>query len=147
MTKSEVQDERRNMEGDIGTKRRRMQMYRSIATNQIQAATPQADVVITNPTHYAVAMKYDRDTMRAPRVTAKGADLLALHMRKIAKAHRVPIVERPPLARALFRGVEVGEEVSPEHYAAVAEVLAYVYRIDERARDASIAEPAGSDAA
>ncbi|MAY73930.1 MAG: flagellar biosynthesis protein FlhB [Phycisphaerae bacterium] len=135
MTKSEVKDERRNMEGDMDVKRRRHEMYRKIAMNQIQGATPNADVVIANPTHFAVAIRYDADEMNAPRVIAKGADLLALQMRRLAKENRVPIVERPKLARALFWGTEVGHEIAPEHYEAVAEVLAFVYRVDERARD------------
>lgn len=140
MTKHEVKDERRSMEGDMTTKRKRFEMYRKIIVNQIQSNTPQADVVIANPTHFAVAIKYDPETMRAPRVTAKGADLLAFQMRSIAKANKVPIVERPPLARALYAAIEVGQEVAPEHYEAVAEVLAYVYRIDERARERNTPE-------
>jgi len=134
MTKSEVKDERHSMEGDPETKKRRMRMHHEILSNQVRGETPQADVVIANPTHFSVALKYEGEKMRAPMVTAKGADLLALQMRSIAKAAGVPVVERPPLARALYHGVPIGSEVSAEHYEAVAEVLAYVYRLDASAR-------------
>lgn len=137
MTKQEVKDERRSMEGDVETKRQRHRMYAEIIRNQIRGATPDADVIVTNPTHFSVAIKYDGETMNAPTVVAKGADLLAFQIRQIAEAHGVPIIERPPLARALYHGTDVGHEVAPEHYAAVAELLAYVYRLDgdKRAMD------------
>ncbi|HHN78261.1 MAG TPA: EscU/YscU/HrcU family type III secretion system export apparatus switch protein [Phycisphaerales bacterium] len=134
MTKQEVKEERRNMEGDVEVKRRRTRMYAEIARQQVRAGTPTADVVVTNPTHFAVAVKYDGETMDAPTVVAKGADLLAFQIRQIAEQHGVPIVERPPLARALYHGTEVGQQIAPEHYAAVAELLAYVYRLDTDAR-------------
>lgn len=133
MTRQEVQDERRSSEGDPEIKRRRLRMAQEIALHQIRSAVPRADVVVTNPTHFAVALQYDAGTMRAPRVTAKGADLMAFRVRETAAAHRVPVVERPPLARALYWGVDVGQEIRPEHYEAVAEVLAYVYRVAGRA--------------
>jgi len=95
---------------------------------------PKADVVVTNPTHYAVALKYDQNgSMNAPRVVAKGADYLALKIRSIAEVNGIPIVERPPLARALYSEVQIGQEIHPQHYEAVAEVLAYVYRLSEAA--------------
>ncbi len=150
MTKQEVKDERRSMEGDVETKRQRQRMYAEIVRNQIRGATPEADVIVTNPTHFSVAVKYDSDSMNAPTVVAKGADLLAFQIRQIAEKHGVPIVERPPLARALYHGTEVGSEIAPEHYAAVAELLAYVYSIDQaqRVRDAARAEnPVGAGAA
>ena len=142
MTKQEVKDERRSMEGDVETKRQRQRMYAEIVRNQIQGATPDSDVIVTNPTHFSVAVKYDGDSMHAPVVVAKGADLLAFQIRQIAEKHGVPIVERPPLARALYHGTEVGQEIAPEHYAAVAELLAYVYSIDQaqRLRDRARAE-------
>ncbi|MEO1009650.1 MAG: EscU/YscU/HrcU family type III secretion system export apparatus switch protein, partial [Planctomycetota bacterium] len=99
---------------------------------RLQRDVPEADVIVTNLTHFAVALKYDADRMGAPRVVAKGADYLALRIRYIAAAHGVPIVERPPLARALYAQVKIGREVPVEHYEAVAEVLAYVYRLEER---------------
>ena len=132
MTKQEVKDERKSVEGDMETKRRRMQMARDIAMQQLGADVPRADVVVTNPTHFAVALKYDQGDMHAPRVIAKGADYLALRIRQIATAAGVPIVERPPLARALYANVPVGSEIDAEHYEAVAEVLAYGYRLDRK---------------
>lgn len=131
MTKQEVKDERRSMEGDPAIKRKRFQMYAEIAGQRIAQAVPEADVVVTNPTHFSVAIKYDQDGVSAPRVTAKGADEVALRIRHIAQRHDVPIVQRPPLARALYWGIEVGQEIAAEHYEAVAEILAYVYRLDE----------------
>ena len=100
---------------------------------RIQHAVPKADVIVTNPTHFAVALRYDSATMRAPRVLAKGADLLAFKIRHVAAASGIPIVERPPLARGLYWGVDVGQEIKPEFYEAVAELLAYVYRLNGRA--------------
>ena len=133
MTKQEVKDERRSMEGDPQVKRRRMKMAMQVAMQQVRSAVPDADVIVTNPTHFSVALRYDAQTMAAPRVVAKGTDFMAFRIREVAKASGVPMVERAPLARALYWGVEVGQEVSPEHYEAVAEVLAYIYRLDGRA--------------
>lgn len=134
MTKQEVKEERKSTDGDMETKRRRMQMARDIAMQRLGADVPRADVVVTNPTHYAVALRYDKDTMHAPKVIAKGADYLALRIRQIATGAGVPIVERPPLARALYAHVPVGGEIDTEHYEAVAEVLAYVYRLERAQR-------------
>ncbi|RMD61134.1 MAG: flagellar biosynthesis protein FlhB, partial [Planctomycetota bacterium] len=133
MTKQEVKDERKASEGDTETKRRRLSMARELLLQRLQVDVPRADVVVANPTHFAVALRYDAQTMRAPRVVAKGADHVAIRIRLIAAAHNVPIVERPPLARALYYAVEPGQEVPVEHYEAVAEVLAYVYRLEGRA--------------
>ncbi len=133
MTKQEVKDERRSMEGDPAMKRRRFQMMREIATQRIHQTVPTADVIVTNPTHFSVAIKYDSGTMAAPRVVAKGADHMALRIRHLALLNDVPLVERPPLARALYYGVDVGREIPPEHYQAVAELLAYVYRVQQKA--------------
>ncbi|MFM9996032.1 MAG: flagellar biosynthesis protein FlhB [Phycisphaerales bacterium] len=133
MTRQEVQDERRSSEGDPDVKRRRHRMAQEIALHQIRTAVPRADVIVTNPTHFAVALRYDAATMRAPKVVAKGLDSMAFRIREVGLVHGVPIVERPPLARALFWNLDVGQEVRPEHYEAVAEVLAYVYRIAGRA--------------
>ncbi len=133
MTKQQVKEERRDMDGDPEIKSRRMRLAREIARQRVATAVPTADVVVTNPTHFSVALKYDAETMRAPTVVAKGADELALRIRQLAKLADVPVVERPPLARALYRGCEVGDEISSEHYEAVAELLAYVYRLEEEA--------------
>ncbi len=133
MTKQEVKDEHRSMEGDMETKGRRLRMARSMLMQRMHQTVPTADVVVTNPTHFSVALKYDGKSMTAPRVVAKGADELAFRIRQIASAHGIPIVEKPPLARALYHGVDVGREVSPQFYEAVAEVLAYVYRLAGKA--------------
>lgn len=132
MTRQEVKDERKSTEGDPEVKARRMRIARQIALQRLRTDVPKADVIVTNPTHFAVALRYDAKTMRAPRVIAKGADFLALQIRNIAVSHGVPIVERPPLARALYYSVEIGREVPHEQYEAVAEVLAYVYRLEGR---------------
>jgi len=133
MTKHEVKEERRSLDGDPEIKKRRMGMARDLAMQRVQSSVPQADVMVTNPTHFAVALRYDADEMRAPTVVAKGADFVALRIRQVAAAHGVPIVERPPLARGLYWGVEVGHEVPESFYEAVAEILAYVYRTEQEA--------------
>lgn len=132
MSKQELKDEHKDMEGDPQLKGKRMKLMRQMATQRAQNSVPRADVVITNPTHFSVAIQYDQEKMGAPRVVAKGVDHLAFEIRKIARAHDVPVLERPPLARALYYGVEVGGEVPPEQYQAVAEVLAYVYRLKQQ---------------
>lgn len=133
MTRQEVKDERRSVDGDPDVKARRLRMARDIALQRLQHAVPKADVVVTNPTHFSVALRYDRDAMRAPKVIAKGADEMAFRIRQLAVANGIPMVERPPLARGLYWGVRVGQEIKPEFYEAVAEVLAYVYRLKEKA--------------
>ncbi|MEX0776161.1 MAG: EscU/YscU/HrcU family type III secretion system export apparatus switch protein [Phycisphaeraceae bacterium] len=131
MTKQEIKDEMKRMEGDPLIKQRRARVARQLAMQRIGAAVPQADVIVTNPTHYAIALRYDA-TMRAPKVIAKGADFLAMRIRQLAALHGVPVVERKELAQALYRNVEVGQEVPPEFYNTVAEILAYVYRLSGR---------------
>jgi len=133
MTKHEVKEERKSSEGDPHTKSRRFRMMQEMLRQQVNQSVPTADVIVTNPTHYSVALKYDSESMSAPVVVAKGADHLALRIRLVAKAAGVPIVERAPLARALYGAVEPGETIPLEHYEAVAEVLAYVYRLEQRA--------------
>ncbi|NUQ53563.1 MAG: flagellar biosynthesis protein FlhB [Phycisphaerales bacterium] len=138
MTKQEVKDERRSMEGDPEIKGRRFRMARDIALQRLNQAVPTADVIVTNPTHFSVAIKYDADTMNAPKVVAKGVDFMAMRIRQIASLEGVPMVERPPLARALYYGVDVGREIPQEHFQAVAEILAYVYRLNERNKAAAV---------
>jgi flagellar biosynthetic protein FlhB len=133
MTKQEVKEERRSMEGDMDVKARRLRIARQMAMQRIRQAVPTADVIVTNPTHFAVAIKYDAGTMASPKVVAKGADFMAFRIREVAVASGVPIVEKPALARALYAGVEVGRHISPEFYQAVAEILAYVYRLEGKA--------------
>lgn len=131
MTRHEVKDERRAAEGDPETRARRLRFARSLMVQRLQHDVPKADVVVTNPTHFSVALKYASGEMHAPKVVAKGADEMALRIRFIATAHGIPIVERPPLARALYAEVAVGREIPAQHYQAVAEILAYVYRLEE----------------
>jgi flagellar biosynthetic protein FlhB len=134
MTKQEVKDEMRRMDGDPQIKQRRRQIALQRVYQRIKKDVPTADVVVTNPTHFAIALKYEAGEMHAPRVVAKGADLLALRIREIAVAHGVPIVERPPLARAMYKLVEVGQEIPEQFYSAVAEILAYVYELSGKVR-------------
>lgn len=129
MTKQQVKDEMRQSEGDPEVKRRRIRAQRAISMQRISAAVPKADVIVTNPEHISVAIQYDAARMNAPKVVAKGADFLAMRIRQIAMQHGIPIVERKPLARALYKQVQVNQEVPPEFYKAVAEILAYVYRL------------------
>ncbi len=132
MSKQDVKEEMKRMEGDPMVKQRRTRVARQLAMQRIAQAVPKADVVVTNPTHYAIALQYDSQTMRAPKVIAKGADFMAMRIRQIAIANGIPLVERKPLAQALYKHVEIGDEVPPEHYTAVAEILAYVYRLSGR---------------
>lgn len=128
MTKQEVRDEMRNMEGNPEVKQQVRQQGRKIATTKMLAAVPTADVILVNPTHYSVALQYDPDVSPAPRVVAKGVDHLALKIREIAKEHRIPIYENPPLARTLYATLEINQMVPPELFVAVAEILAFVFQ-------------------
>ncbi|HUI10287.1 MAG TPA: flagellar biosynthesis protein FlhB [Bacteroidota bacterium] len=129
MTKQEVKDEAKQQEGDPQVKARVRSIQRRIAYRRMMQDVPTADVVVTNPTHVAVALKYDTEKMSAPKVVASGADLVAQKIREIAAENGVPIVEDRPLARALFQSVEVGEEIPEKLFQAVAQVLAYIYRL------------------
>ena len=133
MTKQEVKEEYKQTEGDpkIKSRIRNIQMQR--ARERMMQSVPEADVVITNPTHYAVAVKYDADEYAAPMVTAKGEDYLAQKIKEIARENNVEIIEDKPLARMLYANVEIGELIPPELYQAVAEVLAVVYHAQGRA--------------
>ena len=129
MTKQEARQERKQQEGDPFIRSRIKGIQRSLAKARMIEAVRSADVVITNPTHIAVAIKYDRDNMAAPRVVAKGADFMAEQIKKIAREHGIPTVENVPLARAMYKALKVGQTISRDLYNAVAEVLAYVYRL------------------
>ena len=129
MTKQEVRDEMKNMDGDPKIKQKRRQIQLQMSRQRMMKDVKDADVVITNPTHFSIAVKYDEATMRAPIVVAKGADLLALRIREIAKDQGIPLVEDKPLARALYKVVEVGDAIPQKLYKAVAEILAYVYQM------------------
>lgn len=129
MTKQEVKDERKNAEGDPQVKSRIRRLQFQAAARRMMQEVPKADVVVTNPTHFSVALKYDDDGDRAPVVVAKGGDELAMHIRKIANAHGVPIVESPMLARAIFFTTEADHPIPEKLFMAVAQVLAYVYQL------------------
>ena len=140
MTKEEVRQEHKETEGNPQIKGRIRSMQREMARRRMMAEIPTADVVVTNPTHYSVALKYSEKGMRAPIVVAKGSDLLAQRIREIAQENHVPILEAPPLARALHKHTEVGESIPEALYTAVAEVLAYVYQL-KRYQDEGGARP------
>ncbi len=128
MSKQEIKEEYKNMEGDplIKSKRRAKQMQ--VAAQRMMASVPHADVVITNPTHYAVALKYDKNDMPAPKVLAKGKDLLALRIKSEAEKHKITIVENPPLARGLYASVEIEQYIPEKFFKSIAEILALIYK-------------------
>jgi flagellar biosynthetic protein FlhB len=132
MTKTEVKDENRQSEGNPEVKQAVKGRQRAMARKRMMAAVPRATVVVTNPTHYAVALEWDELAMDAPLLTAKGADLMARRIRELAREHDIPIMENPPLARALYDKVELDSPVPPNLYAAVAQVIAFVYRLKNR---------------
>jgi len=135
MTRQEVRQENKETEGDPQVKAHIRSQQREMARRRMMAEIPKADVVVTNPTHYAVALRYQDGAMRAPRVVAKGAHLLAARIRALAEEHQVPILEAPPLARALYRHADLGDEIPAALYTAVAEVLAYVYQLRRHRED------------
>ena len=132
MSKQEVKDEYKNSEGDPKVKSQQKQRMQQASQRRMMQDLPNADVVITNPTHLAVAIKYDKDTNEAPVVVAKGADYLAQKIKDRARENAIEIVENKPLARMLYHNVEIGAEIPPELYQMVAEVLAYVYSLTGR---------------
>ena len=132
MTKQEVKDETKQTEGDPQLKARIRQIQREMSNARMMQEVPKADAVIVNPTHFSVAILYDRDVMSAPEVIAKGADHLALRMRTVARENNVPILERPELARDLYANVEIGDDIPERFYKAIAEILAVVYRLRKR---------------
>ena len=129
MTKQEVKEETKQTEGDPQLKARIRQIQREMSNARMMQEVPKADALIVNPTHFSVAVLYDRDIMAAPEVTAKGVDHMALRMRTIARENNVPILERPELARDLYANVEIGEDIPERFYKAIAEILAFVYRL------------------
>ena len=128
MSKQELKDEYRQSEGDPMVKSKLRQLRQEKARARMMQAVPESDVVITNPTHYSVALKYDPQKNDAPVVVVKGVDDLALRIREVARENNVIIMPNPPLARVLFDTVEIDESVPPEHYKAVAEIISYVFR-------------------
>ena len=129
MSEQEVRDEHKESEGNPETKSRRRARQQEIAQRQSIRQVPKADFIVVNPTHYAVALRYDESSMGAPRVIAKGVDLVALKIREVARHHQVPLLESPMLARALYAHAEIDEDIPAALYTAVAQVLAYVYRM------------------
>ncbi|MDD4615985.1 MAG: flagellar biosynthesis protein FlhB [Alphaproteobacteria bacterium] len=132
MSKAEIKDEYRQQEGDPMIKGRLRQLRVEKARKRMMAQVPKADVVITNPTHYAVALQYEALKMTAPVVVAKGVNLIAEHIREIAEENNIPLVSNPPLARALYGSVEIDQQIPGEHYKAVAEIISYVYKLKKR---------------
>jgi flagellar biosynthetic protein FlhB len=129
MTREEIREESKDVEGNPEIRSRVRRMQQEMARRRMMDEVPRADVVITNPTHYAVALRYEENRMRAPVVVAMGRDLVALRIREIAARHQVPLVEAPPLARALHASCDLGDEIPARLYAAVAQVLTYVYQL------------------
>ena len=132
MTKQEVKDEMKSMEGDPRLKARRRQIALARLKEQLKKDVPKADVVVTNPTEFAVALQYDPDSMNAPKVVAKGQGYIAARIRELAIENGIPILERKPLARALYKMCNVGQEVPEQYFSAIAEILAYVYELNGR---------------
>ena len=130
MTREELKEELKSSEGDPKMKARSRRRRPPKTQRQILAEVATADVIVTNPTHLAIALKYDRKNMKAPRVIAKGSRLNALKIREVAKASQIPIIENKPLARLMFKHCRVGGEIPSEFYSAVAEILAWVYRVN-----------------
>ena len=129
MTREELKQEAKETDGDPHVKARIRQQQRAASKRRMMSEVPKADFVVTNPTHYAVALKYDPASMRAPRVIAKGGDLIALNIRELAEKHSIPILEQPPLARSLYKHTQLEQEIPPALYSAVAEVLAYIFQL------------------
>jgi len=129
MSRQELKEEFKETEGDPLVKNRLRQLRMERARKRMMANVPKSDVVITNPTHYAVALKYEADSMQAPKLLAKGVDNVARKIREIAEQHGIPVIENPPLARGLHASIEVDQEISPEFYKAVAEVIGYIFRL------------------
>lgn len=132
MSKQEVKEEYKQLEGSPEIKSKLKQLRSQRAKQRMMQAIPDADVVITNPTHFSVALKYDPSTMRAPKLIGKGQDFIALAIRKLATEKNIPIVENPPLARGLYQNIEIDQEITIEYYKAVAEVINYVYKLKNK---------------
>ncbi len=132
MTRQEVKDEHKETDGNPEVKSHIRNLQRQMAQRRMMQEVPSADVVLTNPTHYAVALRYDQENMGAPRVVAKGADVIAGEIRKVAVAHQVPLVSSPTLTRALYYHTEINDEIPAGLYLAVAQILAYVYQLRAR---------------
>jgi len=133
MTKQEIRDEMKNMEGDPHIRHKRREIHRKLAAARQMADVPKADVIINNPTHISVAISYNPEKHPAPIVVAKGADEIAMRIREIAKEHKIPMIERKPLARRLYKEVKVGRPIPPDLYSAFVEIMSYVYKLTGKA--------------
>ena len=131
MTKQEVKDEFRNSEGKPEVKQRIRQLQYEASQRKMMGDVPDADVIVTNPSHYSVALKYDQDGNRAPYVVAKGVDFMALKIREVAQENDVPVMQSPPLCRAIYHTTEINGEVPEELFVAIAQVLAYIYQLEQ----------------
>jgi len=134
MTHQEIKDEYKQLEGDPHVKGKRKQKQREMSMNRMMQAVPNSDVIVANPTHFAVALKYDKENDYAPKVVAKGADLVAQKIKEIGRNNNIPIVENKPLARNLFWNLEIGDSIPANLFKAVAELFAYVYKLDKKGR-------------
>ena len=147
MSKQEIKDEYKLTEGDPAIKGRIREKQQELARSRMMAAVPQADVVVTNPTHYAIALKYDDKVAAAPVVLAKGKDLVAQRIKELAREHSIPMVENKPVAQALYLTVDIGQQIPGDLFVAVAEIMAYVYKLKNPApRPAPKSTPAARSA-
>jgi len=131
MTKQEIKDEYRNSEGKPEVKQRIRQLQYEASQRKMMGDVPDADVIVTNPTHYSVALKYDKDGIRAPYVVAKGVDFMALKIRDVGREYEVPVMQAPPLCRAIYHTTEIDEEVPEALFTAIAQILAYIYQLEQ----------------
>ncbi len=138
MSREDLRQEQKENDGDPQIKAQIRRQQQQMAKRRMMAEVPKADIIVTNPTHFAVALKYRDKEMRAPRVVAKGADLVALRIRALAEEHKIPVLEAPPLTRALYRHTQLGQEIPAELYSAVAEVLAWAYQLHRLSREGDI---------
>ncbi len=142
MSREDLKNEHKESDGDPQVKAQIRRQQQQMAKRRMMAEVPKADIIVTNPTHFAVALKYSDKDMRAPRVVAKGTDLVALRIRTLAEENRIPVLEAPPLTRALYRHTKLGSEIPVALYAAVAEVLAWAYQLHRQSAEGGIVPPA-----
>lgn len=142
MSREDLRQEQKESDGDPQVKAQIRRQQQQMAKRRMMAEVPKADIIVTNPTHFAVALKYSDKDMRAPRVIAKGTDLVALRIRALAQEHKIPVLEAPPLTRALYRHTALGAEIPVDLYAAVAEVLAWAYQLHRQATEGGTVPPA-----
>ena len=142
MSREDLRQEQKENDGDPQVKAQIRRQQQQMAKRRMMAEVPKADIIVTNPTHFAVALKYSDKEMRAPRVIAKGTDLVAMRIRALAEEHKIPVLEAPPLTRALYRHTQLGAEIPVDLYAAVAEVLAWAYQLHRQSKEGGAVPPA-----